>query len=320
MFHANDARPSNRPARSRPSRRVQRSYARTLGFTDGQIDWRLATGRWIARSCEALVIAGAPRTFEQELLIATLSVPDAAGSHESAAQVEEMFGVPRDRIVVSIPLGGNHRLPVGKVHESKDLKPRDITMVRGIRVTTRERTLCDLGRVLSAKQLGRTIDHELLTGWVTLPGLYGVFYRYARRGRPGIAKVRSVLEQRGPGFVVPESELEARTLELFAAWGIRRPDQQVELEFWESLAGRVDFAWLEERVIVEVDGRRWHGDETFESDRERDNAAILAGWSPFRFTWDMVTQRQDYVVRTVLEALRQGRVGALRPTFGNVSA
>ena len=132
--------------------------------------------------------------------------------------------------------------------------------------------------------------------------------------------MRAVLEARGPGFVVPESELEARTLELFDAHGIHRPDQQVEIEFWECLAGRVDFVWVEERVIVEVDGRLWHGDETFESDRERDNAAILAGWSPFRFTWHMVTQRQDYVIGTTREALRQGRLRAQGRTLGNLSA
>ena len=51
-------------------------------------------------------------------------------------------------------------------------------------------------------------------------GVYGVFYRYARRGRPGVAKVRHVLEQYGPGFAVPESALEERTLDLLRAAGL----------------------------------------------------------------------------------------------------
>jgi very-short-patch-repair endonuclease len=83
------------------------------------------------------------------------------------------------------------------------------------------------------------------------------------------------------------------------------PDGQVELEFWESLIGRVDFAYVAERVIIEVDGRLFHGPDVHESDRERDNAAGLAGWRVLRFTWHMVTKRPDYVLATIAEALRQ---------------
>jgi very-short-patch-repair endonuclease len=69
--------------------------------------------------------------------------------------------------------------------------------------------------------------------------------------------------------------------------------------------GRVDFAYGDERIVIEVDGRLFHGPEVFESDRERDNAAGLAGWRVLRFTWKMVTERPEYVVATVTEALEQ---------------
>ena len=257
-----------------------------------------------------IVLAGAPRSFEQDLLAATLSVPDSAGSHESAGQIHRMQGVPRDRIVLTAPKGANHRLRIAMVHESTDLKARDITHVQGIAVTTRARTLCDLGRVLGLARLKLLLAQQLRAGNVSLAGIYEVFYRYARRGRPGITRIRTALEEHGRGFAVAESELELRTLRLFDARGVPRPECQVVLDFWEALVGRVDFVWLLERVIVEVDGWLFHGPDTFETDRERDNAAGLAGWRVLRFTWTMVTERPDYVVATVLEALRQGRRSA----------
>jgi len=124
-------------------------------------------------------------------------------------------------------------------------------------------------------------------------------------GAPGVATVRHVLEHYGPGFAVPESVLEQRTLDLLRGACLPLPDGQVELTFRDQLIGRVDFAYLEERIVIEVDGRLFHGPEVFESDRERDNTAGPAGWRVLRFTWKMVTERQEYVLATVAEALAQ---------------
>jgi hypothetical protein len=285
-----------------------RQSARALGFTDDQIEWRLATGRWIALTAEALLIAGTPVTFPTRLLAATLASPGAVGACEAAGQTWGMRSVPRDRVVVMIPRGGNHRIPIAdRVCESTDLRPRDVRRVDGIAVTSRERTMCDLGRVLSESSLRTLYNDQFHRGLVTFEGVWDVFYRYARRGRPGITRVRTVLEGYGPGFVVPESELEQRTMDLLTSAGLALPDRQVVLSFWESLVGRVDFAYVAERVLIEVDGRLFHGPDVFESDRERDNAAGLAGWRVLRFTWKMVTERPAYVIATIAEALRQAR-------------
>jgi hypothetical protein len=213
-----------------------------------------------------------------------------------------------DEIVITIPRGGNHRVPSARVCESTDLRPRDLRRVDGIQVTSRERTLCDLGRALRVRELRTAFNDQIHREKVSLEAIYEVFYRYARRGRRGMTKVRSVLEQCGPGFVAPESELEQRTIDLFDAHGLPQPDRQVELTFWDALAGRVDFVYADERIIIEVDGRLFHGPDVFESDRERDNAAGLAGWRVLRFTWRMVTERPEYVVATVREALQQANL------------
>lgn len=284
-----------------------REVARRLGFTDRQIRYRIATGEWAALPGGGLMLAACPVTFEARLAGAVLSVPTAAAAFESAGRMLAVRGVVSEEPVIVVRRGGNHRRPGVRIHESSDLRDRDIQRVWGIDVTSRERTLCDLGRVLSDGDLVAAFDDQLHRGLVTLDGLYGFFYRYARRGRPGVARVRRLLEAYEPGFVVPESVLERRTLDLIRSSGLPVPDAQVPLMFWDDLLGRVDFAYLAERIVIEVDGRRFHGPEVFESDRERDNAAGLAGWRVLRFTWAMVTERPDYVIATIAEALAQAR-------------
>ena len=70
------------------------------------------------------------------------------------------------------------------------------------------------------------------------------------------------------------------------------------------LLGRVDFAWLEQRLVVETDGFAFHADRTsYRSDRRRTNALVLDGWQVLRFTWEDVVHRPDAVVAAVRLAL-----------------
>ena len=62
---------------------------------------------------------------------------------------------------------------------------------------------------------------------------------------------------------------------------------------------------MRERILIEIDGRRWHtrtADET--RDNERDQAANLVGWDTYRFTWADLTKRPDWVVDQLGQALR----------------
>lgn len=57
-------------------------------------------------------------------------------------------------------------------------------------------------------------------------------------------------------------------------------------------------------MIIEVDGRKWHSSrERFQSDRHRDNQALLEGKRVLRLTWEDVIRNESYVVNTVRKAL-----------------
>lgn len=49
---------------------------------------------------------------------------------------------------------------------------------------------------------------------------------------------------------------------------------------------QVDCHWPAERLIVDVDGNRFHGHRhAFENDRRRDQILVAAGWRVIRVTW-----------------------------------
>lgn len=67
---------------------------------------------------------------------------------------------------------------------------------------------------------------------------------------------------------------------------------------------RVDFAWPENRLVVEVDGRRWHDPaDRRDTDRRRDNLCARLGWTVLRFTWAEVVHGPAAVVAAVRAAL-----------------
>lgn len=66
----------------------------------------------------------------------------------------------------------------------------------------------------------------------------------------------------------------------------------------------LDLAFPERQVAIEVDGWAYHHDATtFQADRRRQNAVVLAGWTILRFTWHDLNQRPADVVAEIRAAL-----------------
>ena len=96
-----------------------------------------------------------------------------------------------------------------------------------------------------------------------------------------------------------------------AELGAQRLLRQAGIGGWKAnfrvrLAGRVvviDIAFPEFKVAIEIDGRAYHGDDRFHSDRSRHNLLEEHGWTVLHFTWEHLTQAPDVVVRQVRAAL-----------------
>lgn len=228
----------------------------------------------------------------------------AVVSHESAAQIH---GLERPRDItptVSVLRGSTNSFAGVTIHQPTDLTEDQVTRLRELPVTTPERTIVDLAAVITKGHLERIIDNGLAARIFELDELTQLFSSLGRRGKPGTKKLRQILEARGVGYVAPESEMERRLIGIIERSGLPTPDRQYKPEWLTTLNGRVDLCYPDHKVVIEADSRRWHTlSNAFETDRLRDNAANLAGWTVLRFTWEEIVKRPERVVSSIATAL-----------------
>lgn len=290
---------------SRQHGAVRRQQAHQAGLSNAQLRRRVDSGALCQPHPSVFVVNGAPATFRQRLAVATLSVVDASASHESAARQHHVEPLPPERIVVTVPHGGSRRAAADHVHRTRFLPERHVTVIDGITTTTLPRTLIDLASVVGTDRLALTLDNCVSARRVDVGELVAEFHAMAVQGRRGLRVLRRLLEERSDGLAVPASVLERATLDLIAAHGLPAPVAQWSPPWGGTLIGRIDLAYLEQQVVVEVDGRRWHTRVAdFEVDHRRDQLAVMAGWRVLRFTWNQVTRRPDEVAVTLATVIR----------------
>jgi len=84
-----------------------------------------------------------------------------------------------------------------------------------------------------------------------------------------------------------QSQLEAEFEFHLKALKIKKPER--EYTFASPRRWRFDFAWVDEKIAVEIEGGIWTGGrhvrgKGFENDCEKGNQAQLMGWAVYRFT------------------------------------
>jgi very-short-patch-repair endonuclease len=273
---------------------VTRAQLLALGHTGIQVDGRIRNG--LLRPLHRGVFQVGPVASELGPAIAACLAcgPSATLSHVSAAVVVRMLkerpGSPIDVTVV-----GTTRAHEGlRVHRVRELPARDVQRHRGIRMTTPKRTLLDLAGVLSLRELERAVAEAFALSLVRERSL--MRYVDERAGARGARLLRQVLEG-SPARL--RSVAEERFRDLVAKAGLPAPGINERVHSYE-----VDFVWRRQRLIVEVDGARFHLPRVaFEKDRSRDAELMAAGWRVIRVTWNHLTRERDRVVAQVAQAL-----------------
>ena len=215
--------------------------------------------------------------FRHRWVAAVLACGDGAAlSHRSAAHHWDLRG-SRDPIEVSRVSGGGRRHGV-LIRQVDRLPPQEVTLKDGIRVTTVERTLLDLATLLDDRQLGRALvaaERNNRLRWSELRRLLAVPGR-----RAGMSRLERVASQADPRAVETRSGVEVDFLALCRGADLPAPQVNVLVE------GRlVDFLWPLQRVIVEIDSFRYHGDRiAFERDRGSTLSLEAAGYRVLRPT------------------------------------
>jgi very-short-patch-repair endonuclease len=246
-------------------------------------------------------------THEQQLLAATLSAGEgSAVSHRAAAA---FWGVDRFEcglIEITHPFEHQLRLRDVILHRSIDLVPEDITFVGPIPVTSRPRTLIDLGAVARPWLVSRALEQWLREGHITIPQVRTALDSVARRGRSGAGVLRKILDERVLELEASDSDAEVVLAEALRAHGGPQPVFHHLINVGADTF-EVDFAYPDEMLVIEVDGYGPHTDPArFEEDVRRQNLLIDEGHMVRRYSAKRV-MRRSHVIAAEIERTRQSR-------------
>lgn len=282
---------------------ITRAEALAFGMTPSTISRRVKGGRLVALGKGVYVLPGVVRD-ELTLLGAATSALAAVASHESAGRLHGIEGLNPRRVSVTVPVRRTNRFRGVIVHQSTDLSMDDVVTIRDIPSTDVGRTIIDLAAVVGERRLGQLVDQVDRRNLCTYETLSNRLERTARKGKPGVVRLRRTLAVRLGSDHRSESALETKLLALLEQADLQPPRTQFKPTWLRRLNGRVDIAYPDEQVVVEGDSLQWHGSpEAFQMDRRRDNLAQLAGWVILRFTWEDITKRPSWVVSAVRSAL-----------------
>jgi very-short-patch-repair endonuclease len=285
---------------------VSTQQLHALGLTSRMIDHRVHRGQLERLHRGVYRLPGSVPTFEQRTLAACLAMSGLrAASHRTAARLWGVDpGIDTDGIEVVTTGLGSDGLPGVVVHRSIDLSVDQVVVRRGVPVTTPLRLLVDLGAVAPTFAVENTLDDLVGRRLVSVVAVRATLDALAARGRSGCGVLREVLDGRtGAELTIGRSRLESRLAELCRRAGIGGLTFQHPVVVG-GRQRRLDFAVVELRLAIEVDGYQFHSHfDVFQDDRVRANELHLAGWTVLRFTWHQVTNRPDYVIRILRQAI-----------------
>ncbi|SFT77536.1 type IV toxin-antitoxin system AbiEi family antitoxin domain-containing protein [Arthrobacter sp. ov118] len=226
-------------------------------------------------------------------------------SHTSSARLHRLYLWDVDDAIHVLQKvnPSNKRHGRGVRCHTRPFAEHDVAVVNGLRTTSLERTTADCAMLLGYRQSLIVMDHALRLG-----ANRQILQAMADSldGRRGVRTYRRAL---ATADLRSESPGETLARELIMRLKIKVPEPQVEVV---TRAGRhrLDFAWKEERVALEFDGKTKYFDykptaEVLFEERRREKALAEAGWRFVRIEWKDLFREQEFKER-LLRALAGG--------------
>lgn len=277
---------------------ISRRQLSGCGLTPDELDGLVRRRILIRQAPSVYVARSAPGSYRQQCWIAVLWSRGVL-SHQSAGLLWRLPIEPVEQRHVTLLDGRRTRPQPGIVVHRGSLDRTAVVPVRGLRVTDRPTTIVDLVRTVGRGQAQELLDRSLQLGWLSEQAVAHAVRDAA--GRPGTEQLR-VLARRSESGARAESE--RRLHAVLNRAGLTGWIAQYRIRLPNGSAV-VDVAFPAARLVIEVDGRRWHGAfaERFEQDRMRQNELVLLGWRVIRATWAMLRDQPDHLVRQVAAAL-----------------
>jgi len=245
-------------------------------------------------------VAGSQATDLRALAAAVLAAgAGAVASHRAAAWLWDLA----DELVleVTVPRGRRPRLSGVTVHRQNGSHGR-ASLRRGLPITNPLGTLVDVAAVVTREGTAAMLELALSRRLVSIRGVEAELER--RRGCRGAGALRSVLATRALGDRPPDSVLESRMAALITRHRLPRAIYQHTVRVDGRFVARVDFAYPEVRLAIEMDGHDSHRTPAdLQRDLARQNLLVGAGWTVLRFTWADVVGCPAEVAATIRRQL-----------------
>jgi hypothetical protein len=190
-----------------------------------------------------------------------------------------------------------------RLRRTRNLPLEECCEIEGLPVTTGERTVLDLAGVMSASRLAEVVAAGVRVRACTIEGIRAVAAGHPNaHGRPRLRSALAMLDDDG---AAARSDVEVAALRALLDAGLPRPVVAFRVVDDEGhFIAEADLAYPSIRLVIEVDGFRWHSSPASKlRDEERQNRLVLAGWSVLRFSANEVRTRPQRMVAAVRRAL-----------------
>jgi hypothetical protein len=291
---------------------IARRQAVQAGLSVDKINWLLKRGDWRQVHRGVYVTFTGPVSRSALLWAAVLYAGQGAYlSHETAAEINGLSDDESPAVNVTIPASRRISAPPGVVIHHSSRKAMTWQPPGLPPYTVAEETIIDLAQAAAAAEdvialVTRGYGRRLL----------------AEHQLQSLAQARKKLRwRRELAEVIPvaaggaHSPLEYRhDRDVQRAHGLPEPVKQDRFRKSDGGWGYRDRCYPQYgRLVIELDGRRFHPDEQRDRDTERDNQAAVAG-ATLRYGWVDVTRRACETAEQEAAALRnRGWAGTLTP-------
>jgi very-short-patch-repair endonuclease len=228
---------------------------------------------------------------------------DAVAAGRSSGMAFRLEGVRAEAPEIAIPETMRRRAIGVVINRYCDRRALMIRRVRGVPVTGVEATLLTLAHELDDEAFEIACEDARRRQLTSVAALHEYLDRFAKRGRPGVAAMRRLLDQLDPEHPA-NSTLEVKTRRLLVARGIAGFVRELPLE-WKGRTYHFDFGFPHAETILETNGRRWHDDAAnYEYDNEKWSVPGRHGYRLVLATWEKVTRHPDDLVGELLATMR----------------
>jgi hypothetical protein len=273
------------------------AYAR--GLTQSSLRWGETKGRW-RRVHRGVYAEGPEEPTPLDRQRAAVIATHGAASGSLAGVLYGLDAVEFNGKCVTVPPTGNGRRTGVRRCQ---LDERRITVVGGIRCTDGVQTMLDLAPILDDLTWEQALESALRKRLLALADVAAPPPRTL-----GADRISRVLALRPVDAPPTESLLETLMVQLARLVpGLGPPVRQYEVyDEYGQFVARVDLAWPELGLFIELDGQHHLGQPAY--DARRETAVVAAtGWLCGRFTWVEVVRFPASTSRRLAALVEQCR-------------